>query len=436
MAFRKGDFWIVDDVVAYVEKGAVTLRIGAPDRALPKNLSYNVADKIWYAGQMRELEIARQQGETKEIPLTDRKRRSSLRLGGGFMITQGTKLLLARRSFTANRRPGQFCEFGGVFEVVNPKDKDDISNDFIASLLRESLEIAIKKGSRIYVPQLSAITNNITPDTPEVNVYFQPPDISLEDYNTVIREELLEECERARIPNYDSGEVASFYMKILDYERSVKLHFGYSPEISVEITAEVDTSSLECVGVLSFPENIDLAAITYLEEMATSGAEELDDDAQKTLAQLKKETLQDTDLDNPNSEHEFWDTECITEVSEIIQEEICHKTPDYPFASKTLRAYLNDKSNTNPEQWCFPLDREVHFIDYMNRNDTIWMLDPEFSEWNCPSKRRRVKKESTVGRELSTIRLRATGGNFATEKLSLAIKMHCPLPQLEPLITL
>jgi hypothetical protein len=304
------------------------------------------------------------------------------------------------------------------------------------------------------------------PDKPELGIFFQPPDISLENYNEVIERELLSECKRARIPGHDSGETACFHMKILDYQRSVKLQFGYSPEISVEIAAEVDTSSLECVGVLSFPKDIDLAAITYLEDRKAVAKARLDPNQQKdlrdlteteidkrlikaklftsdedrmlrTLRQENEENMKKKDhLKDPNPDHEFWDTECISGSLEVIEEEIQHKAPGYKLTDSDLTGYEQVVSQGSLLKRYFPLDREIHIINFMDRTDTVWKLDPKFNSWNLPGTRKRIMEHSTLGMELSKVRLRATGGNFATEKLSLAIKMHCPLAQLEPLITL
>ncbi len=259
--------WIIDRAVAYVESGRVTIQIDKPTRHLTRKDAFKVADKIWLAGQMRELEIAKQRGETKVIPLTDRRRRSSLRrLGGGFMITQGTNLVVARRDLAAPR-PGQFCECGGVFEVREQPQDDplDVSNDFVASLLNESQEIVIKRRDILYIPQL--------PPSSSAQSSFHPPG-TLDAYNKTIEHEVRREVKKAYI---QVAKYRKFWMKILDYDQAVRLQYAYSPELSVEITAEVDRSSLECVGVLSFPEDIDKAVIAFLEDSMSRLTEELNE---------------------------------------------------------------------------------------------------------------------------------------------------------------
>lgn len=379
--------WIVDDAIAYVDNGAVTLQIDKPTRHLPRRMAFEVADRIWFAGQMRELEIARKRGETKEIPLTDRRRRSSLRLGGGFMITQGTKLVVVRRTLDAPR-PGQFCECGGVFEFTpqDPKDPEDVRNDYIASLLRESQEIVLIQGSSLYIPQLAP--------SPFGQIGFQPPG-TLDSYNCIIEDEVEEQIKGAHIP-VTLENIKRFWIKILDYEQSVRLQFGYSPEVSVEITAEIDTSSLECVGVLSFPENIDNAVIAFLEEELL----ELKRDADKNAARIREVKLE---LDKAQKERaeggevQYWDAELDGE----------------------------DR----------PVDRDIHLIDIETGEDTVWFVPKDAKG------RRREYRKSTLWEELSATKLgpldkMGTGGRFATEKLEKAIKMHCPFPRLQPLVRL
>src|SRR6185503_8671999 len=57
-----------------------------------------------------------------------------------------------------------------------------------------------------------------------------------------------------------------FYITLLNYERSARLQFAYSPAVSVDFTAEIESSSLEFVGVLNFPDDLELAAVAFLED--------------------------------------------------------------------------------------------------------------------------------------------------------------------------
>ncbi len=86
MALNTGDFWIADDVIAHVDHGEVTINIQRPIRSLPRERAENVANKNWLETQLHELNLAKKQRNTIDIPLTDRSIRSSLRLGGGFVI--------------------------------------------------------------------------------------------------------------------------------------------------------------------------------------------------------------------------------------------------------------------------------------------------------------------------------------------------------------
>ena len=365
---QQGDLWIADDVLAYVENGKATISVGRASRALPKAKAYRVADQIWYAGQLQRLELAIRRGKTAEIPLTDRRRRSSLRLGGGFLMVQGTRIILFRRTMDAPRSPSQLCECGGIYEVSDKPDPLDISNDLIASLLKECAELALVRGDRLYVPRLA---------TGPAFPHFEPPDVTFSDYDNVLKEELLEESLRANLPVCARLIETPFYASILNYEHSAALQFANSPAISVVFTAELDRCSLEFAGVLSLPENLDRAALAYLEAEPAAGPE--------AKAELENEVASSS-----RPPLEYWDTE---------------------------RA--DGK----------PLDREIHLIDIRTAEDDVWHTPAK-------SPRTRQVRRSTLRDELSRTHLSKTGGRYATEKAEKAIKMHAPLPWLEPLITL
>lgn len=387
--------WVVDHAVAYVENGAVTVQIDKPTRCLPRLEAFKVADDIWFASQIRELEIARQRGETKEIPLTDRQRRSSLRLGGGFMITQGTNLVVARRHLDAPR-PGQFCECGGVFEVFDPEgDEDfDIINDYIASLLKESQEIILIRDNILYVPQLAP--------SPSVQIGFKPPG-KLSAYNKILEKEVIGEVKKASIP-VDTDNIRRFWMKLIDYEYAVKLEFAYSPQLSVEIAPEIDSSSLECVGVLSFPQDIDAAVIAYLnEQLPRTNDDENEENSEiskirKEINRIKEE-YDNKWKDKKYHGFQYWDTELGWDP--VLKEEDG------------------------------PVDREIHLINTENGDDVKWYICSDEK-----GNRERKYQETNLWDELASTRLGKTSGRFATEKLEKAINMHCPYPRLQPLVRL
>lgn len=377
------DLWIVDDVVAHVDNGEVTISIDRPTRSLPKEKAERVADGIWLEGQLRKLDLARSRRETIDIPLTDRLRRSSLRLGGGFIIVQGKRLLLIRRSNDARRRASQLCECGGVYEVLNA-DPHDSSNDFIASLLKECAEVALVRGERVYAPVLAISTPSLG---------FQPPGMQISEYDSIVFMELKEEIESAKLPVYHktggNPDFTKFHASILNYERSVKLQFADSPAISVDFTAELDTSSLEFVGVLGFPDDLDLAAMAYLEEKT--------DEKSKEALKILRNEYNETD----RSLLEYWDTERIDQQ---------------------------------------PLNRDILLIDIENGKTQVWYT-PRQSSHGKPippdsKDRTREYRNSFLWSELSRTHLAATGGRHTTEKAEKAIKMHSPLPLLQPLITL
>lgn len=402
MPAAKGELWVADDVTAFVEDGHVTISIQRPLRSLPKELAYKVADPIWFEAQLRKLELARRRGETATIPLTDRLRRSYLRLGGGFLIVQGKKIMLFRRTIDAPRRASEFCECGGIFEVGDPPDPFGTTNDFIASMLKESPELALVRGDRLYVPNLVAGGGAIE---------FQPPDVTTKYYDEVVFQELKSEIQRASLPiSTKHYKPTHFFASILSYERSAKLQFASSPAISVDFTAESDTSSLEFVGVLNFPENLDWAALAYLENKIYAIQRRLnkvsEEERQKLEQDLEIAQRNKTEMEKeleviPRPLLEYWDTEC---------------------AGAT------------------PLNREIHLVDIQTGDVDVWYT-PSVNKKGRPIApdnkiRSREVRKSSLWTELSRTHLESTSGRYATEKVEKAVKMHCPLPWLQPLITL
>jgi hypothetical protein len=396
-----GDFWVADDVVAYIENGSVTISIQRSLRMLPKEKAYKVADPIWYEAQLRKVELARKRGETAVIPLTDRLRRSSVRLGGGFLIVQGKRIILFRRTIDAPRRASEFCECGGVFEVGTTTDPFDTTNDLIASLLKESPELALVREERLYVPQLAM---------GETSIGFQPSDIHVSEYDEIMREELEREVKESKLP-ISKGPIrpTRFFITMLNYERSAKLQFAYSPPVSVDFTAEIDSSSLEFVGVLNYPDDLDLAALAFLEDKIFK---------LERLAKGGNATAEDLDA-----------LEREKEEKRILEEELKAKANRPP-----LEYWDTERAGDTP------LNREIHIVDIQTGNVEVWFTPVVAAHGKtiAPSSTRRTRKmrQSTLWKELSRTHLGSTGGRFATEKVEKAIKMHCPLPWLQPLITL
>ncbi|MFZ4703272.1 MAG: hypothetical protein ACOYMG_24785, partial [Candidatus Methylumidiphilus sp.] len=374
--------WVIDDAVAIVDEGRVTLQISQPTRHLPRKLAFNVADKVWFRNQMRQLETASQKGETKEIPLTSRRRRSSIRMGGGFLLTQGRKLIVPQRNLDAPR-PGQLCVCGGVYEYMSVKlgdfddkadvqvsvkalyeylsvkfgDFDSVANDYVASLFKESQEIALKRDDILYIPQLAPYSTN--------EIGFQPPG-TLDAYNSIMEAELKNELVKV-IPNPPKNE-RKFWIKVLDYDHAVRLEFAYSPALSVEITAEIDSSSLECFGVLSYPEHIDEAAKAYLEEELDYLNKQNDEETQIEKRENRKKTIKQ-------------------------QEELLKKVEKDIAAKKEIEYWdcelgWDEKTESEP-----PLHRDIHLIDTETQDVTVWYSDP--------TRVSRISRSSTLGIELS-----------------------------------
>jgi hypothetical protein len=476
---RPGRYWIVDQVVAYVEDGIVTLQIDKPTRHLPweklisqkwpgeteereemVGMAIKAADPLWYAGQSRKLEVARETRQTTEIPLTDRRRRSSLRMGGGFMIVQGTKLVVPRRDIDAPTRPGQYCECAGVFEVLpsdSVNDPEDLRNDYVASLLRETAEIALVRGGTLFVPQLALSW--------EERTLYQPP-IPLNFYNAILEEEALGTAQSANIP---FEKIVRMWVKILDYEEVVRLQFAYSPQVSIEIAAETDTSSLECVGVISYPVEPDIELVQLLQALQSKGATGMED---KELEKLRESLREDISIDAKLVERlrkegintdeiirpiEYWDTECLITEQYIKLVSLLQKLQREGNGGMSARELaelgtgvresisidelvkrLQETEDITAliaeDKLPKILDREIHLIDYRTGDVEVW-----YTPANLLGKKtsRRKRRFSKLWDELAATQLGGTQNRYATEKLEKAIKMHCPdNPILQPLITL
>lgn len=212
--------WIIDSAVAEVNNGVTTLRIDKPVRSLPSEAAYNVAtDKVWFSNQMAAIRQAVRDGENVTIPLT--KNGFALRLGGGFLHIQGRKMIMPRRDADAPTRPLVLCECGGLFE--------ENRSDFLESALAESAEV-IRLGidDTLYIPSFSG---------------------TMASYNQPVR---LETIEAARSAGIYFSKIAYISVDILPPRYGTILRFADSIPIHLVMTHEIDTSSLEFVGLMRY----------------------------------------------------------------------------------------------------------------------------------------------------------------------------------------
>ena len=429
------ELWIIDHAEAIVEDGHVTLRVEPPTRHLPRKKAFEVADKNWFAGQMHKLEMARQTKRTETIPLTRPNGKSSLRMGGGFMITQGTKLVVLRRS-ADGLRPEQLCECGGLYEYVE-NNETGLENDFIASMLHESQEITLFRGNTMFIPRLAPLSYSFQDKSRK----------SLQDYHRVIQGEDIRVSLKAKYwpETNERFEPRHFWVKMLEFENSVRLEFGdSSPAIPVEIAAEIDTSSLECVGVLSYPENIDKAVLAYAEEkMKSAGAQ----DFRQRAIDAARETIELQEKTAIKLQEQIQEIIVLCKSAKEIKE-ILKKAKEILKLQEKVNS-INDSKKHEIEYWdCEigrvsprrrrkPFDRDVLLIDIITGDVTVWYV-PDRAKGKAGENRRKVR-QSTIWEELSTMQLGpgpyGTSGRYANEKLERAIKMYCPHANLQPLIT-
>ena len=101
------------------------------------------------------------------------------------------------------------------------------------------------------------------------------------------------------------------------------------------------------------------------------------------------------------------------------------------FETEGLAGFVGLILGLTDERICTNMVRDIHLIDFESGVDTVWY------KLKLKDKIGRGLRKSTLWQELSQTKLgpMGTGGRLATEKLEKAIKMHCPLPRLQPLIT-
>ena len=188
----------------------------------------------------------------------------------------------------------------------------------------------------------------------------------------------------------------------------------HSPQLYVEIVAEIDTSSLECIGVLSYPEDIDAAVLAFLKEKLRELKQKLKDEAnweerarlEEEIKGTKKDLKEAREEKGRGGEFKYWDTELTWD--------------------RKLR-------RLGP-----PQHREIYLIETKDRKKT---KSGDVTRWfvvdGRKGKKKRKSKDSDIWTELSSLRLGPAGteGRYATEKLEKAIKMHCPFANLQPLVT-
>jgi hypothetical protein len=219
--------WIIHNAIARIEKGTVTIQIDAPRHSLPRVEAFNVADKTWLANQFAKIQEAVRDQLTKVIPLT--KEDSRIRLGGGFLHVQGNTIVIPQRDARASLRPLVFCECGGVFE--ESFEGEDWRRDYLATMLTESAEIVrLGPDDTLYIPKL---------------------DGEASQYNKAIEEETISAAEQAGIP---FSRTKAITIEMIVPRNPVTIQFADKMPFQVVFTMEVDTSSLEAVGILRYPD--------------------------------------------------------------------------------------------------------------------------------------------------------------------------------------
>jgi hypothetical protein len=212
--------WIINHAIASITKGIVTIQIEAPKRSAPREEAFGVADKNWLANQLAKIKRAREERLTTEIPLT--KEGSFIRLGGGFLHVQGNAIVVPQRDTMTKLRPLVLCECGGVFDTPR--------YDYLEMMLTESEEIVrLGPDGILYIPQLDGEASR---------------------YNKAIEKATISVAKLAGIP-FSRTEAIS--VEILAPLNSVTVRFADSMPFKVSLSSEVDTSSLESVGILRYP---------------------------------------------------------------------------------------------------------------------------------------------------------------------------------------
>jgi hypothetical protein len=215
-------FWIIDEAVAEVAAGKITFHIAPPSRSLPPEEAVRAADREWYRGQIAKLIEARESGHTARIPLT--RAGSSLRLGGGFLQTEGDFIVVSRRSADAHARPLVLAEAGGVFDT----EWAELQEMFFA----ESAEIIrLDEKAMVCLPRLEG---------------------RLARYNATIEKETLRISDRALELRH--AGVRGLAVEVVPPRNSALVRFGDLPPLEMAFAAEADSSSLELIGIMRYPD--------------------------------------------------------------------------------------------------------------------------------------------------------------------------------------
>ncbi len=235
-------YYIISDVMAKIVDGKVTIEINNPEAVESFNDAKTCANEGWYSNQIALLELVRQRRVDKQIPLTSDSvdPPSRLRLGGGFL--QLEKTISGRRIVVSKRRSeglrsGMLCESGGIH------DKED----YILMMILELAEIARYTDDTLYIPRLTR--------------FFDYGQQDLDYYNKELESEVIREAREIGIEGHECC-----YINVISHTlaSSVTVIYNGKPSIYGEVVSEVDSSSLEFVGVVEYDmRGVDVEELKY-----------------------------------------------------------------------------------------------------------------------------------------------------------------------------
>lgn len=308
--------WIIEHAIASIDKDNVTIEIAPPNRSAPREEAFNVADKSWLRSQLAEVERARERGVTTEIPLT--KEGSAIRLGGGFLHIQGDTIVVPQRHSTARLRPSVLCECGGVF--------DEPWHDYLEMMLIESAEIVrLGTDGTLYIPQLEGQASR---------------------YNKAIEQETIS---AARLANILFSRIEAIPVEMVTPLDSITIQFANSMPFKAILLSESDTSSLESVGILYYP---DLPNVRFQDTECIITKEQ---EAARYLARRTHVIGYNTGIDT------VWQNGEVVRRRALAQEiaEIDLK--------KTMGRYTNEKLEEAIKNLPFPAPALVPFLNQPNQ---------------------------------------------------------------------
>jgi len=239
---REERIYVFDDVVLEIDENRqAKLVIGPPYKAIPRKDAKRVAKKAWLRDQVRKALTSLHSKKPCEIRLA--KSDSLLRIGGGFVQIENGKLLLVRRSPDAPSMPNALDICAGVF--------DEKWKNPLEMMIAESVEIL-----------------RFIPDR-DIIIFLIPSGLG----DVLSRDAIEKEYYKATLAVFGDKKAREISFQevnpiIIEPEQPIKVVYSDKELIDVMITFEIETSSIELIGIVEVPHrrNVTYSDGEYIEK--------------------------------------------------------------------------------------------------------------------------------------------------------------------------